>query len=64
MTSMSDTAPVTPLNQLTVDARDLAKALVDGQGSDGLDVIFCGAYCEPADQARLLRATADILDEQ
>ncbi|MGE4164200.1 MAG: hypothetical protein AB7G23_20960 [Vicinamibacterales bacterium] len=49
-------------DSLRVDARDLAAALTEGRGGDGLDVVFGGAYPDPPDLARLLRAAADVLD--
>lgn len=48
-------------DDLAGDAEELATALVDGQGSQALEVIFGGMYTDGPALALLLRATADVL---
>lgn len=57
-----DPKDVMHFNQLASDAHELAQALIDGQSPDAYAVIFGGNYCEPAEMARLLHATAQVLE--
>jgi hypothetical protein len=51
------------IGPLAQDAHELANALEDGRGTDGLEVIYGGAYTDPAAKAALLTATAEVLHE-